>query len=286
VPRPPFAILADVSHAKEAKMSNPPPDQHASRNGGDYPSAEQIERMASAFEAYARSEETASGRQTKHNRKIRRWTRVATFGAIAYTLITAGILVLTIRSVQEAGRAADAASRQANISSDTAKKQLRAYVFVDSIGIREISNPAGPETWVNIKNSGLTPAYGLFHDNWYIIGEYPLKHPLPVITPLRVSASSNYSFSELGPGVTHYKIRRHAFVTPLEIARLSAGASVIYFYGLVTFTDAFGCHRWMRYKSVLGGPVANRGLDNMVITDDGNDASDETAADCLSKAPQ
>ena len=62
----------DASHAKEAKMSDPPPDQHTSRNGSDNPSAEQIERMTSAFEAYARSEETAGAGQTKLNRKIRR----------------------------------------------------------------------------------------------------------------------------------------------------------------------------------------------------------------------
>jgi hypothetical protein len=234
-----------------------------------------IDRMTAE---YAANRHQANSHES--GKRKREWF---TFWALVAAAASA-VLTLTVSHCDNRAIIREA-ERAAEIATDTEKRQLRAYVFVDNIGIAEIDSAAGPRTWVRIKNSGLTPAYGLIHENVYSIREYPLKTPLPVMTPLRATAN-NYSFSELGPGSIHDKPRRHRFITPLEIAGLSAGTSVIYFYGLVTFTDAFGCHRWIRYKSVLGGPVANRGLDNLVITDDSNDASDETAADCLFKATQ
>ena len=110
------------------EMSDPPPDQRTPRSGGYDPTAEQIKRVAATFEAYVSQNQTGHAQTTKHNRKIRRWTRFATIGAVAYTLITASILVATIRSIQEARRATHAATAQAEIARDSEIVSNRAYV--------------------------------------------------------------------------------------------------------------------------------------------------------------
>lgn len=152
-------------------MSRVPSDQSAPRSNANNQASEQIHRVANTFEAYTCDQKAADAKNAKNNRKIRRWTRAATVGAIAYTIISAFILIITIRSVYEAGRAADAASRQANISNDTEWKQLRAYVgpvfgsFKFTQKMIDCSPSADPnvtsaQTFLcyRIQNYGLTPA--------------------------------------------------------------------------------------------------------------------------------
>lgn len=59
---------------------------------------------------------------------------------------------------------------------------------------------------------------------------------------------------------------------------------MLYLYGEVNFTDAFGCLRWMTYKFVLGGPDAGQ-FPGIAPAADGNETSDESAEDCVFKAP-
>jgi hypothetical protein len=162
-------------------MSDPPPHQGASGSGGDHPTTEQINRVASAFESYTGQQKATDAKSAKHDRKIRRWTRAATAGALAYTLITTFVLIASIRSIQETRRAthyasvaAQAATAQAKTSEDTEKRQLRAYVGVlADFGIvcpgcankdrapKPDDNMVTAENKITmiIKNFGLTPAY-------------------------------------------------------------------------------------------------------------------------------
>jgi hypothetical protein len=162
---------------------------------------------------------------------------------------------------------------------DTEKRQLRAYVFVNEDEITELDNPTGPVTSIKITNSGRTPAYKLTHVLVYTNAiKYRHKESLPPVP------TGEGSLSDLWPGGTHSKINQRRRITPLELAGLEAGDLVIYLYGEVRFTDAFSCQRWMRYKYLLGGPGAYRGL-YLTIAEDGNETSDETAEDCLYEAP-
>jgi hypothetical protein len=264
-------------------MTEQPPQENRSGDSGDSRSSEK-EEIALAINALKREYESAQTQREEHDRQSLKWTRRTAKAAVAYTVLTALLLSAGIYSGIQAMLAIGVANRQAAISEDAAKRQLRAYVFVDQIWITGVDSITGTETFVRIKNSGLTPAYGLIHANTYFIGEFPLKKPLRPVTIMAYGAD-DYSFSELGPGGIHDKPKRHNPVTPLQVAGLRAGTFAIYFYGGVAFTDAFGCHRWMRYRSVLGGPLANRGL-NLAFANNGNDTSDETAQDCLFKAPQ
>jgi hypothetical protein len=199
------------------------------------------------------------------------------------TFIVAFVSVLGAR---DTARLAEAASVQANTAIDTEKRQLRAYVFVDDIEITGVTSADGPKTLVRIKNGGQTPAYKLRHVGGYTnVLEYPLKTPLPTATLMFRRGSDEASFSELGPGITHDKIRPHRPIAPFQIMGLRSGTLALYLFGEVHYTDAFNCDRWIRYRNVLGGPVADH-FPQLAIAADGNDASDETAADCLAKAPR
>jgi len=109
---------------------NPPRHQDGERGNDHYPPREGQRRIADALQTFAGDYKASEAEATKHNRKIRRWTRAATIGAWIYTLITVGILVFSILGVREAGRAADAATNQAQTSADTEERQLRPYLFV------------------------------------------------------------------------------------------------------------------------------------------------------------
>jgi hypothetical protein len=226
----------------------------------------------------------SESKDATHQRELVKWTKILACVTAALAFATFIVAFVSVLGARDTARLAEAASIQANTAVDTAQRQLRAYVFVDDMGITGIDSGQGPETLIRIKNGGLTPAYGLVNQSAYtnVIG-YPLKEALKPVTRLRLF-TNKYSFSELGPGSTHDKKRRHRPITPLEIAGLRAGTFAIYFYGEVNFTDAFGCHRWMRYKGILGGPAWDH-FPNLAIAGDGNDASDQTAQDCLFKAP-
>jgi hypothetical protein len=48
------------------------------------------QRIAAAFEAYIRDRKSSDGKNAKHNRKIRQWTRVGVIGGLFYAFLTLG----------------------------------------------------------------------------------------------------------------------------------------------------------------------------------------------------
>src|SRR5262249_51673089 len=74
---------------------------------------------------------------------------------------------------------------------DTAKRQLRAYVFLDQM---TIADPMGtPKISIRIKNYGSTPAYGVVFWSEGVLREYPLTSPL-----IR-SRAEDSPVSDIGP---------------------------------------------------------------------------------------
>jgi hypothetical protein len=140
---------------------------------------------------------------------------------------------------------------------DTAKRQLRAYVFVDVVEMIDVTSVDGPKTLVRIKNAGQTPAYKLRNVSVYTnVGEYPPRTPLLTSGLMMRGRADTASVSELGPGSGHDKRRVRRPIDPFQIIGLVSGTLVAYLFGEVHYTDAFNCDRWIRYRSVLGGPAA------------------------------
>jgi hypothetical protein len=137
-------------------MSDPPPHQRAAASERDNPTAEQIKRVATAFEAYTSQNETAQAKTSKHNRKVRWWTRFASIVALAYSVITATILLATILSIHETRRATRAANRAAAAATSRVLKKAvdrrfgaipRLTHVRNPLILREPNSDAEPVAW-------------------------------------------------------------------------------------------------------------------------------------------
>jgi hypothetical protein len=165
---------------------------------------------------------------------------------------------------------------QAYIARDTARRQLRAYVFIEGVNIKDIGSPSGPVTTVVVKNTGLTPAYKVTHTEGYNIVDWPLTQPLPSLADMSVLATGGdvqmMSRFDLGPNNVTGKSKRRKPIDPATGAGLVQGTKVLFLYGEILYTDTFGKHHYTRYKMMLGGPIADRGP-NLATTEDGNESN-------------
>lgn len=157
---------------------------------------------------------------------------------------------------------------QTDISRETGKSQLRAYVLVDS-GCIKFRQPDRPEAQIHFKNSGQTPAYDF--RGWITSRgtQYPLTEVLP-------PASDNLSngTETLGPG------RKSIFVyqNPERFPMTGSKDFALYVYGAVHYRDAFGGKQWTKFRYILGGAAEVRkapGKEEWFLSPDteGNDAS-------------
>jgi hypothetical protein len=89
------------------------------------------------------------------------------------------IVVMTRQGIA-AETAAKAAENAIILASDTAQKQLRAYIGVDSACVKFIK-PGSPEAQVHIKNYGQTPAYDV--QSWIHIWFNPYPPAIPPPNP-------------------------------------------------------------------------------------------------------
>jgi len=155
---------------------------------------------------------------------------------------------------------------QVVIMSRSARRQLRAYVFVSTAEI-DIDDPQNLRASVSIKNSGQTPAYDLINRGGVTIGEVPLREAL---RPRDREAS--LSKSALGPGEVLGKYFGTRPLTPDERAAVRSGSHAIYVYGEILYRDAFGRRRYSRYRFMHGGeaPIRHR---HLVVCEEGNEAS-------------
>ena len=169
------------------------------------------------------------------------------------------------------------------------RRQLRAYVLGESGTIGNVANPiplyagqvitttgaeitntaCGPVVYIQIKNSGQTPAYKVVHWGSICVREYPLTSNLPPI-PLLVLRNA----SVLGPGIISNK---YLFLpnplTAQEISDLRAGTAAIYVYGEIDYEDAFSKKKVTKYRLMhhvgQGAIGINTGL---TFADEGNEA--------------
>jgi hypothetical protein len=135
----------------------------------------------------------------------------------------------------------------------------------------EITNSAcGPIAYLQVKNSGQTPAYRVVHWGNIIFREYPLKSPLEYPPSL-----GDKHASVLGPNIVSSKLLfLPKPLTEQEVSNLRTGQGAIYVYGEIQYRDAFNKRRLTRYSSMhhvgQGAIGVNTGL---TFTDEGNHAN-------------
>ena len=233
-------------------MSEPPPDQRPPRPSSDNPAADHVNRVAAAFETYSSNQKAADAKHAKHNRKIRRWTRVATVGAIVYTLVTGAILIATIRSIHEArravrtaSRAADAATRQAEIAEDTEKRQLRPYVGTIPGMVENFGDPGRQRFTLTVENFGNTPAYdvgslisynGVYKNISVVVGPECGNPAIKQLVSLFPKGDFKFYF-----GTPTYTIPKDQFDSVLN------GHLIYAYWGTICYRDAFNAVHYTNY---------------------------------------
>jgi hypothetical protein len=158
------------------------------------------------------------------------------------------------------------------------RRQLRAYVAVDTVGIFEgnmvsPSQPARvntPGIAMFIKNYGQTPAYkvvSMIRIAVVAVTDETLSLVLPAQLEQRFATT-------LSAGSTFNKaLWFDRPLTPNEIADIGTGVRAIYAYGRIEYVDAFKKHRVSNFRLHYTGqfpPLPNAVLS---ISDKGNEAN-------------
>jgi hypothetical protein len=159
---------------------------------------------------------------------------------------------------------------------DTARRQLRAYVFVSRANISNATEGNGPvQSRVVIKNFGQTPAYKVVNINGFAFDQYPPPPTLNLTIADHEFGTAGRSRSDLGPtqseGMT--ETLRRPPLNAAERAALMNGGLVMYVYGEIRYLDAFGRKQRTRYRFMMGGPVGTQPGGALVACEDGNEAT-------------
>jgi hypothetical protein len=191
------------------------------------------------------------------------------FGRFGHRFIRDPIAILTLALFLIGGW-------QVEISRRTAKRQLRAYVFADHVGISDgthlkppIFQLGIPRTVIAIKNSGQTPAYGLRH--WGGIEIKRLTEERTLVPPENMTDGS---LSSIPTGGLNTKVAWFTRkLTTHEISEIKTCVSAMYVYGRIEYLDVFKRRHFTNYRLRHTGswPPAADALLN--FCDEGNDAN-------------
>lgn len=151
-------------------------------------------------------------------------------------------------AIGTATEAANAAKRQSELTADTAKRQLRAYIGVASAQVHyDSGRPEDCFIEVRIKNYGQTPAYDVISKWGEHVREWPLTSQLPAIPEIP------HSIAPLPPGRESIQRVPISHLNTWEEEQLKAGCGGIYFWSLVTYVDVYGDSHLTRVQLVCEG---------------------------------
>jgi hypothetical protein len=185
---------------------------------------------------------------------------------------------------------------QAALLRMTAVRQLRAYVFVETANMFNVTTPLawelipgyvptgaeiththlGPVMRMLIRNSGQTPAYAVVHWGQTYFREFPLRSRLPRHgRPPRSRGQFIVTKSSIPPnGATTKNLIMPALLTADQVADLKRGTSAIYVDGYISYRDAFRKKRRTNFRFMYGSFTGGIGITTEVtIADQGNDAN-------------
>ncbi|MDP9222881.1 MAG: hypothetical protein M3P18_03325 [Actinomycetota bacterium] len=171
---------------------------------------------------------------------------------------------ITAESVSEMRRAADATNESVVAMKATAKRQLRAYVFVDRIDWDETEFPFPNLATYSliIKNSGQTPAY-----HFSVKGVFawePIQQPAAKgIRP----APDEISRGTIPPGGVNDFPVGGEMLTPQITSVFAARTHRAFLNVIIEYTDAFGDQHHTNFRA-----FRRDGDSQLIASEDGNEA--------------
>lgn len=133
---------------------------------------------------------------------------------------------------------------------DTARRQLRPYVFLDPqkemTFVRHPSTDHTVEIEIHVKNLGLTPAHDVVGISWVALERWPLPEGFSFEGPM--IEDHPVTRSVIPPnGTAHYHTGSARPMTPAEMAAIDSGELRLYVYGHIHYTDSFGRPHWTNF---------------------------------------
>jgi hypothetical protein len=183
---------------------------------------------------------------------------ITTLAIVATAIFTGTLWRATNRLWQISQIHAGHAEQAIKVAEETAKRQLRAYVFVTGAEIQAADDRGrilpGPQpvqpgivpvAEIEITNTGQTPAYDLSHHVRIGILDWPIMEA--DIPPLDVTISG--SKNSYGPGSLTTRFERcETALTAADAQALRNGTKAVIVYGEIKYRDIFGKQQWTRYR--------------------------------------
>lgn len=194
------------------------------------------------------------------------FTGVLMLANILLWLTTRGLVTEAKNAGDTAKIAADAAKESADATKasvsamqDTAERQLRAYIGIQSIELVDLEVGKSPKTKLVFKNYGATPAYGLVSVGGIAVGPSLDSLPPPKYGSVVPSNSS------ISPGQTQFGgFDAEHILEQGHIDLINSGESKLWVHGKAEWLDAFDKSRYKTYRFILKAG-------NLVICESGND---------------
>jgi hypothetical protein len=182
-------------------------------------------------------------------------------------------------------------SKMAEDQRDFWSRQMRAYVFVQTINIYNVAGPPsptpsgqqpplgartlpdrGPIIIIIIRNFGHTPASDVVHFANVVFREFPLTSSLPELD--EIGNRQLMSVFSMPPTGGSTKNHVHPILTDEQVAQLRDATAAIYVYGKIIYTDTFGIERETHYRFRHNANTGIVGISGELTgTEQGNDST-------------
>ncbi len=201
----------------------------------------------------------------------RAFREIVTIVLLICTVVFTGaadvIFYYTMKDAREAavtqhidtGNALDKAAEANRNAKDTAERQLRAYVFVNSANLQ-----TNGVIW-DLKNSGQTPAYRITSRSGLSLREYPLKNSItgPPATNRSVyscAGESYHGYFDNIPGMTE-----------ADKLAVKERRGAIYLFGEIDYVDIFNVGWCVKFRLIYYGDVNDNPAKAFAPADSGNE---------------
>jgi hypothetical protein len=221
--------------------------------------------------------------KAKQDRRLADYTEFLFFATLFLGVATAGLVVVAYCQMRESRQSIDAtvqlaeaavehanhADRAIKVGENTAKRQLRAYVFVAQA---TIIDPDGidPRLDLRIRNFGQTPAYDVAVSG--IVGGFNPHDARLFPDPPKDSGLSRFVFGPNQDALKYFELR--TLLNPNTMKGLrSRDQHILYAWGEITYRDAFEKVRYAKYRLSIGGPEGWPDTNLMIVCPEGNKAT-------------
>jgi hypothetical protein len=181
-----------------------------------------------------------------------------------------GVGTLVLLALQAVALAIQAVAliRTVRSSDNSARIQLRAYVFVESHSLAPMIVGKTTMATASVRNYGRTPARNLrVSANQYLGTAFPPASEAPETPAFRAGT--------LGPGASYlFGTSLQHELTEEHVEGMKTGALRLFVFGTIYYTDAFQQERFTRFRLMTGGGILGASWNLLYSAPEGNETDE------------